>query len=487
MNIERRLRISNLLMVLVPVVIAVAVGAGAVVVAWHELSRGAGIGVDDSADFFQACDVIAAVADPLIAVESFGALEENASLGDMLDSSGMTLVVRHGSDLLYTSGALDASGEELVAAASASDADIDLSSGGRCVAAHSVKTASGSVRVCIVGDVSAGSEQATKQVILFAAAALAIVLVVTVALLNRFLTLFVLRHIRDPLDLLSRGTHKIRDGELSFRLPQQRADEFAPVFADFNDMAQRLSASVERDRRAEEKRKTLLVGLSHDLRSPLTSIQAYVEGIIDGVAKTPEDVDRYLVMIKRKAEEMTALLARLSALVKMDARADRPELKSTDLAAFVADWADVNREAYRLQRVRIEVRAVPARARIDDELMGRILSNLLDNCARYATREGACTVYLECGIDARRGAWVAVDDDGPGVDDDELGRLFDFFFRGDSARTATGEGNGIGLGVVALAMGNMGGCVVAERSRRGGLRVLLSFPADTVAEGGAHV
>lgn len=125
-----------------------------------------------------------------------------------------------------------------------------------------------------------------------------------VVLTNRFLTRFVFRHIAQPLKILGEGVHQIRDGNLTYRIEYTEPDEFRPICEDFNDMAGRLRDSVSRSQKEEESRKELLAGISHDIRSPLTAIQAYVEGLLDGVADTEEKRTAYLSIIQKKSVEM---------------------------------------------------------------------------------------------------------------------------------------------------------------------------------------
>lgn len=127
-----------------------------------------------------------------------------------------------------------------------------------------------------------------------------VTLLLIVFLTNRFLTRFVFRRISEPLTTLAEGVHQIRDGNLTYRIDYRENDEFLPVCEDFNEMAQRLRTAVEQSQKEEESRKELLASISHDIRSPLTSIRAYVEGLTDGVADTPEKQKNYLDTIRKK-------------------------------------------------------------------------------------------------------------------------------------------------------------------------------------------
>lgn len=484
MNIRQRLRISNLLMIAVPVALSALACAIVACAAWYALAHGVGIGTDDEQDFFQASDLVAQVAEPLVASDSLDALDETLALTSMLDANEMTLVVTRGGETVYSYGDLSEQDLELVDAANALGGSTHISGASRCLNGRTVTAGNTSYRLYLLGQQNAGSEALTKQVIAAAAAVLAAVVIVAVALTNRFLTRFVLRHVTGPLDLLAAGARQIRDGQLGYRLPEGRDDEFSPVFADFNDMARRLSSSVERDRQAEERRRTLIVGLSHDLRSPLTSIRAYAEGLADGVAATPDAQARYLAMIQGKAEEMNELLRRMSEVAKAGAPG-AAHCAPLVLGDYLATWLDNGaQDAYALRGVRIERALAPVAARADEGLLARALSNLLDNCATHARQgEKDVRVRVSCGTDADGRPFLSVADDGPGVPDEALPRLFDLFFRVDEARTGAAGGSGIGLAVVADAMGQMGGSARAGRSALGGLEVTLSFsPADAPEE-----
>ena len=149
-------------------------------------------------------------------------------------------------------------------------------------------------------------------------AAAVVIVLAAVLVTNRFLTRFVFRHIQEPLETLAEGVHQIRDGNLTHRIAYDSRDEFQPVCEDFNDMAQRLRASVEQSQREEASRKELLASISHDIRSPLTAIQAYVEGLLDGVADTPEKQREYLTILQAKATEMDQLVRKIFLFSKMD-------------------------------------------------------------------------------------------------------------------------------------------------------------------------
>ena len=164
---------------------------------------------------------------------------------------------------------------------------------------------------------AAGSLRAAAYEGLLAVAA-AIGFVVLMVLTNHFLSRFVFRRIERPLAVLSDGVHQISAGNLDHRIVYGEDDEFRRVCDDFNGMAAHLQASIEQVQKNERNRKELLTGISHDLRSPLTSIKAYVEGLQDGVAATPEARRAYLDVVKQKTDDIIGMVSQLFLYSKMD-------------------------------------------------------------------------------------------------------------------------------------------------------------------------
>ena len=230
--------------------------------------------------------------------------------------------------------------------------------------------------------VDAASGTIRTLAVVFALLVLAVALL-SVLLTNRFLTRFVFRHISEPLLTLSEGVHQIRDGNLDFHIEYTNDDEFKPVCEDFNDMAARLKDGVERSHREEESRKELMAGISHDIRSPLTSIRAYVEGLLDGVADTPEKRERYLRTINSKVGEMDSLLGKLFMFSKLDMGEYPYSPERLDAAREIGDFITASAADYKRRGLEVHLGALPeACINADPICLRSILVNLLDNSAK---------------------------------------------------------------------------------------------------------
>ncbi|WP_343063088.1 HAMP domain-containing sensor histidine kinase [Solibaculum mannosilyticum] len=299
-------------------------------------------------------------------------------------------------------------------------------------------------------------------------------------LTNRFLTKFVFRRIEEPLDILTAGVHEIRDGNLNFRIQYDRQDEFLPICEDFNEMAVRLKESVTKIQQQEQNRKELLAGISHDIRSPLTSIQAYVEGLMDGVARTPKVQRSYLATIKTKVEDLDRMVSQLFLFSKMEL-GDYPE-NSIRLRLDEKIEAAVleAKEEYKEHGLQLITDLTPVTVTADPIQLERVISNVMGNSLKYKEQEkGLLRISL-----IKNGATCTLtfDDDGPGVPEEALPHLFEAFYRSDPARQNPQKGSGLGLAIVKSIITHAGGSIQAKRSEFGGLKIEICLSCEEGSE-----
>ncbi len=257
-------------------------------------------------------------------------------------------------------------------------------------------------------------------------AAVAVLLLLgTVALTNLYLTRSLFRHISQPLDTLTAGVARIRDGDLDSPIAYRQPDEFKTACDAVDEMAARLKASLEQQQAAQQQKQELIAGMSHDLKSPLTAIRAYTEGLLEGVAQDEASRQRYLQTIYAKEADMETLVNRLFAFARMDVSQylvhPEPLALRPALEAIIAEEEGLS--------VTLDVPDMTVLA--DRELLGRIAVNLLDNSRKYG---GRADVHVRITAEENGGmAAIAFTDDGAGVPPEQLPRLFDVFYRGDAA------------------------------------------------------
>lgn len=470
MTIKKRLFWSNILMILVPAAVTGLVGAVCMGAVWLALTGGLGLGVHDREELeLTGAALCEQVEHQLAQGAALSTLEP------LLEGNALALRVSTADGTVYTYGET-AADDALRAAAALLDGDgATVSQNGRALYARRITAAGVEYTVCLSGAceqprTAAGLKTAAKA----ACAVIALAVVLSILLTNRFLTRGVLHSIEEPLLLLSGGVRELRDGNLDYRLSYTRADEFRPVCEDFNEMAGRLKDSVTRLQQQEQSRRELIAGISHDIRSPLTSICAYVEGLQDGVARTPEARSRYLSIIRSKAEDLEHMVSRLFLFSKMEL-GDFPENPcALRLDEAVETAVAAAAEETRRAGLEVEMQLCPAVVQADPLQVRRIVTNILENSIKYKEKE-----HGRVRISLRRteaGLLLCFADDGPGVEPEALPHLFEVFYRSDPARRNPHQGSGLGLAIVANAVRRMGGRIAARPSAMGGLEICIELP-----------
>lgn len=473
MTIKKRLFISNILMIVIPVLAALLAGVCCIALLWLMLQNGGGLPLEDSGDFSWASRAVVKLVSR--------SLEEGEPLdvlGETLQANGLRLTVLSGEETVYAWGGEQPDDIRLFQAAESLGGTRALVSAGEHSLSITHREINGTAyQIRVYGTRSEELPSGVKLVIVLAALVLLCAVLAAIWGTNRFLIRFVFQKINGPLVILSDGVREIGEGNLDYRIDYREKDEFAPVCQAFNEMAARLKASVERARQDEESRKELLAGISHDLRSPLTSIRAYVEGLLDGVARTDEARRRYLTTIKTKAEDIDRMVSQLFLLSKLDMAEYPMELRTFRLDEFVTALAEETGEEYQSKGLDITVEShCPVYVTADGALLRRVLTNIMDNSAKYKTADvGRLRISVaDTGEDCR----VVLTDDGPGVPEEALPKLFDAFYRSDPARKNPAGGSGLGLAIAARTVERIGGTIDAQNAPAGGLKIAITLPKE---------
>ncbi len=472
MTVKKRLAVSNIIMIVIPVVITLLVGCVCLGGIYLTLHASNGFGFESSGDFYTTS---VAVSDKLYEIFEHGSSDAQARLkaiGNIIDKNTTYVQVYENGNDFYTVGNETIADRSLMESVKSIGSTAFVSSENTQVYYYTENSNGNNYEIYMFSSNNHKDNNSFRIVLVISAVAICAAIVLSIIFTNRFLTAFVFKKIEQPLDILSNGVKEIGNGNLSYRLEYSQNDEFLPVCTAFNDMAVRLKKSVELAEKNEENRKELLLDISHDLRSPLTSIQAYVEGLSDGVADTPEMQKKYLETIKRKTCDIEKMVSSLFAYSKLDMEEMTVNCVKTPLPDAIEEIVGGVRDEYAEKGLDITV--VPnnkINVLADDELLLRIVSNVLDNSLKYKNKEKGNVIVSVCREDGF--AKIELADDGPGVDEKNLDKLFEVFYRTDKARSDTGNGNGIGLAFVKKAVMSMGGSVSAKRSAEGGLSIII--------------
>ena len=304
--------------------------------------------------------------------------------------------------------------------------------------------------------------------------------IVVILLLNTLFTRYQLKKLLQPVEALAQAAGRVEEGNFSQPVEYRGRDEFSAVCAAFNRMQGHLLEEQEKNAAYERARTDLVAGISHDLRTPLTSVKGYIKGLRDGVAQTPERQRQYLDIAYRKACDMDVLLQRLFYFSRLETGNLPLFLQPADLGEFAGRFAaEAGPEVEQAGgSIRLTVSPGPHPVSLDEEQLYRVLNNLKDNALRYAdARPLALTLTVE-----RRGArqCIRFADNGRGVSPEALPHLFEQFWREDPARSArAGEGSGLGLYIAKYIVEAHGGTIQAENC--GGLAFTIQLPGKEAA------
>jgi signal transduction histidine kinase len=283
------------------------------------------------------------------------------------------------------------------------------------------------------------------------------------------------RSLANPIAELARGASRMAAGDLQARVPVRGRDELAELALTFNSMAAALERSMARQRELEWARRGLVAAISHDLRTPLASIRASVEALLDGVVTDAPTVERYLRTAHAEAERLGTLIDDLFELSQIDAGALRLDLEETHVTDLISDTLEAMRpHADQMQVVlagEVDDDVPPVLA--DPRKLQRVLYNLVQNALRHTPADG--TVLLEAR-DTGGEIRVTVADGCDGLAEEERQRVFEPFYRGDRSRRRDGHGAGLGLSIAKGIVEAHGGRIWVEPGLRVGCRFSFALP-----------
>jgi two-component system sensor histidine kinase BaeS len=285
---------------------------------------------------------------------------------------------------------------------------------------------------------------------------------------------WIARRLTQPIGAIEDAARRLAGGDLSARaeVPPSTDDELAGLAATLNDLAARLD-------RARGAERAFLLSISHDLRTPLTSIRGYAEALGDGLLDDADPAERRRAahVIGAEARRLERLVRDLLDLSRLDTRQFSLHPEPCDAAAVVRDAAAAFVPQAQELGLTIVTDAGPvARADVDPERLGQIVANLVENALKYA----AARVDVHASASQTGDVMLVVTDDGPGVPVDQLDAVFDRLY---TVRDAPGRavGTGLGLAIVHELATAMGGRAYAEAPAGGGSRFVVVIPANVAA------
>ncbi|MBQ5760882.1 MAG: HAMP domain-containing histidine kinase [Clostridia bacterium] len=239
-------------------------------------------------------------------------------------------------------------------------------------------------------------------------------------------------------------------------------------------MQQHLKDEQDKNAAYEKARTDMISGISHDLRTPLTSVKGYIKGITDGIANTPEKQQRYLQTAYAKANQMDTLLENLFFYSKLETGNLPLNLRPIDLSDFARNFVSDTSLDPNMQQVTLTAHAKERAHTVlaDVEQLRRVFNNLTENAVKYAHADRlAITISIERDGDFEV---ITFADNGRGVEPDKLSHMFEQFWRGDSSRQSGKGSSGLGLYIVKHIIDTHGGSITARNAD--GLQLIIRLP-----------
>jgi len=314
------------------------------------------------------------------------------------------------------------------------------------------------------------------EIVLKSFVIIGLIAVATILIISQVFTNWLVKRIMHPINALTEGAKRIVQGNFSEPVIYDGKDELVSVCSTFNQMQSYLQEEKNKNATYEKARTDMIAGISHDLRTPLTSVKGYIKGLRDGVANTPEKQDHYLTIAYNKATEMDVLLQKLFYFSKLETGNLPLSLTDEDMGDFANKFAMQSEDDLMQMNAKIIANCKPHEnpVRIDTEQMHRVLANLTENAIKYSGSD-KLTIFMSVWREKEM-IHLSFTDNGKGVPDEQLANLFVQFWRGDESRgRRDGGSSGLGLNIVKHIVEAQGGTVSARN--KDGLTIDILLPA----------
>lgn len=304
-----------------------------------------------------------------------------------------------------------------------------------------------------------------------------ILMVVIMFILSGLVALLIYQQFVNPLVKLKQAAEKMGSGNLDEKIEicKNREDEVGELCESFENMRQRMSDFAKAKMHYEEENRQLISNISHDLRTPITTIKGYVEGIMDGVADTPEKRDRYLKMIYSKANEMDSLINELSLYTNINNNAIPYEFHRVSVKDYFNDCMEEVHATLMSKNMTLTYRNYcddDVMVIVDPDQLKRVINNIVTNSIKYMDKEyGQVDISI---YDNDAEVKIAINDNGRGIDTDSLPHIFDRMYRADSARQSRG-GSGLGLAICKKIVEEHGGNIYATSQIGKGTTIVFTL------------
>ena len=303
-----------------------------------------------------------------------------------------------------------------------------------------------------------------------------ILLIVILVVTNSLLTYYVSRSIIRPIRKLQKAASLMKEGNLNVEIKAESKDELGQLAQGFEEMRIRLKESIDLQVAYENNRKELIANISHDLKTPITSIIGYVEGIRDGVANSPKKMERYIQTIYTKARDLDRMIDQLFLFSKLDLQRLPFHFERIKFDQYLSDFVEELR--FDVEGMNVEVtldidKNEKYEVMGDREHLKRVITNIVDNSLKYNDKEEKKLHFHLSAMDST--ILFKLEDNGPGVNEKSIPFIFDQFYRADLSRGTKKGGSGLGLSIAKRIIEEHHGSIWAENNMGAGISIFITL------------
>ncbi len=278
-----------------------------------------------------------------------------------------------------------------------------------------------------------------------------------------------------PIQVIKQGVAQFSHAQLQHEITLDHSVEINELAHSLNQMAEKLSAQMVQSRRLQDIKSDFVANVSHELKTPITTIRGFVETLLDGAMDNREDLERFLGIVKRQVERISTLMDDLLTLAKLEHEHAPIEMIQTNLLELARAAIEIIN--YKAEEKGIQVRIVGEQinSKVNPGLIEQALVNLLDNAIKYSGTNSEIEISIQSTLDD---IVISVNDHGHGIEEQHLCRLFERFYRIDKGRSRAQGGTGLGLAIVKHIAFAHGGNVSVESKLGKGSSFSMHIPHE---------
>lgn len=299
--------------------------------------------------------------------------------------------------------------------------------------------------------------------------------IISFIIINIIMSYLFSKRIINPIKLLKKATTEISMGNLNCEIIEDGDKEIQELCRGFEVMRVQLKDSINMKIKYDDNRKVLVSSISHDLKTPITSIKGYVEGILDGVANTPEKRENYLKTIYSKAEHIDHMIDDLLLYSKLDLNQIPFNFEKIDIVEYFNYCIYESEPELKKNNIKIQLKNDLRTCKyvmMDRERMRRVILNIIENSRKYMNKEqGEITLNLR---ETNSSVIIEIRDNGAGIDNNDINKIFDRFYRSDAARSGA-KGSGLGLSIAKQIVEGHKGRIWAVSHGNEGTSIMISL------------